>query len=285
MHWQRRPPPPGFRLPPDAHKGRRFPRTPGLFAALALLLVAGCAPFPESASYQPAHHGGASQSCNNVGAGSSYIVFGRRYHVLRSADGYNKRGIASWYGPNFRGKLTSSGQTYDMYAATAASKVLPLCTWVKVTNLENGRSTVVQINDRGPFVENRIIDLSYAAARNIGMVTDGTALVNVRTIAAPSRRPPKNLAKESRRAPTPILHHRARLYLQVGAFLKRRNASRLRAKLLLHHVGRIRIKTGFVHGRRFYQVQVGPYGTVAQIDRLGDRLARLGYRDTEVVIQ
>ncbi len=225
------------------------------------------------------------QSCSYDGAGSSYVVFGRRHYVLKSAAGYDKRGIASWYGPNFHGKLTSSGVIYDMYAATAASKVLPLCTWVKVTNLENGRHTVVQINDRGPFVANRIIDLSYAAAKDIGMIGQGTALVNVRTIAAPSRNPPKNLASASAHAPTPELHHHARLYLQLGAFLKAGNANRLRAKLLQHRIGKVRIETGRVHGKKFYRVQVGPYATVAQIDRLGDRLERLGYHNTEVVIE
>ncbi|MGH8224805.1 MAG: septal ring lytic transglycosylase RlpA family protein [Gammaproteobacteria bacterium] len=225
------------------------------------------------------------QSCNYDGAGSSYVVFGRRYHVLKSATGYDERGIASWYGPNFHGKLTSSGTIYDMYAATAASKVLPLCTWVKVTNLENGRHTVVQITDRGPFVANRIIDLSYAAAKNIDMIGKGTALVNVYAIAAPSHTPPKNLASADQHAPSPELHHRPRLYLQLGAFLKLENARRLRARLKSHRIGKVRIETGRVRGKKFYRVQVGPYATVAQIDRLGDRLARLGYHDTEVVIE
>jgi rare lipoprotein A len=265
-------------------------------AALALLslLVAGCAPFPHrrvARSAHPARPGGAhpiatsGKPCTANDAGNSYVVFGHRYHVLRDATNYNKRGIASWYGKKFHGKLTSSGVPYDMYAATAASKVLPLCTWVKVTNLENGRYTVVQINDRGPFVAKRIIDLSYTAAKAIGMIGHGTALVDVNAIARPSRRPPAELAQKSRRAPTPELHHAPRMYLQLGAFLDRANASRLRAKLLLQQAGAVRIEAKTVHGRRFYAVQIGPYATVDQIDRLSTRLDRLGYSDSEVVIE
>lgn len=270
-------------MPSNTAKLRRLACGLGLFAALGFLATA-CAPFPQGASHLSPHHG-AGQTCEYDGAGSSYVVFGRRYHVLKNAADYNERGIASWYGPKFHGKLTSSGQPYDMYAATAASKVLPLCTWVKVTNLENGRHTIVQINDRGPFVANRIIDLSYTAARDIGMIVNGTALVNVRTIAAPSHRPPRNLAEASRRAPTPVLHHRARLYLQLGAFLKPGNANRLRARLLRRRVAKVHVSPKWVHGRKFYRVLVGPYATVGQIDRLGDRMDRLGYHDTEVVIE
>lgn len=269
----------------------------GALAVLTLsILVSGCAPFPHGVRTAPAgsptRHGGthpvptSGKPCAaNSGAGSSYVVFGHRYRVLRNAKGYNKRGIASWYGPKFHGKLTASGQPYDMYAATAANKVLPLCTWVKVTNLENGRHTVVQVNDRGPFVASRIIDLSYAAAKDIGMRRKGTALVNIRVIASPSRRPPRHLARESKAAPTPVLHHRPRLYLQLGAFLHRGNAERLRAKLLLQEVGHVRIEIKRVHGKRFYRVQVGPYASVDQIDRLTARLGRLGYHDSEVVIE
>ncbi|MGH8274520.1 MAG: septal ring lytic transglycosylase RlpA family protein [Gammaproteobacteria bacterium] len=269
----------------------------GALAVLALgILVSGCAPFPHGGRATPAQsrtrHGGghsvptSGKPCAaNNGAGSSYVVFGRRYHVLRNADGYNKRGIASWYGPKFHGKLTSSGQPYDMYAATAANKVLPLCVWVKVTNLENGRHTVVQINDRGPFVASRIIDLSYAAAKDIGMMRKGTALVNIHVIASPSSRPPPQLTRESEEAPTPVLHHRPRLYLQLGAFLHRANAERLRAKLALQQIGHVRIEVRRVHGKQFYRVQVGPYTSVDQIDRLTTRLGRLGYSNTEVVIE
>ena len=112
-----------------------------------------------------------------------YDVFGQRYYVMASASGYVERGVASWYGPNFHGVNTSSGELYDMYGMTAAHKTLPLPCYARVTNLRNGRSVVVRINDRGPFVANRLIDLSYTAAAKLDMLREGTTLVEVRTLA------------------------------------------------------------------------------------------------------
>ena len=118
-----------------------------------------------------------------------YDVLGKRYHVLPTSAGYRARGVASWYGPDFHGLATSSGEQYDMNAMTAAHTTLPLPTWVEVTNLENGRSVVVKVNDRGPFVDDRLIDLSYAAATRLDMVRNGTARVEVRAVAAPYNQP------------------------------------------------------------------------------------------------
>src|SRR6516162_3760878 len=112
-----------------------------------------------------------------------YDVLGQRYHVLASADGYLERGVASWYGPTFHGGNTSNGESYDMYGITAAHKTLPLPCYARVTNLRNGRSVVVRINDRGPFVANRLIALSYTAAARLDMLREGTTLVEVRTLA------------------------------------------------------------------------------------------------------
>jgi rare lipoprotein A len=117
-----------------------------------------------------------------LGNPPSYEQFGRRYYVLASASGFVEQGVASWYGPGFHEKSTSSGEPYDMYAMTAAHKTLPLPTYVRVTNLSNGKSIVVRINDRGPFIANRIIDLSYTAAAKLDMLRDGTALVEVRAL-------------------------------------------------------------------------------------------------------
>ncbi len=118
-----------------------------------------------------------------------YDVFGKRYYVLSSSVGYRERGVASWYGPGFHNVRTSIGEPYDMYGMTAAHKTLPLPAYVRVTNLQNGRSVVVRVNDRGPFVGNRIIDLSYSAAVKLDMLRNGTAMVEVRTID-PSVPPP-----------------------------------------------------------------------------------------------
>ncbi|MEO8465185.1 MAG: septal ring lytic transglycosylase RlpA family protein [Gammaproteobacteria bacterium] len=133
-----------------------------------------------------------------------YNVLGKRYHVLPTSAGYRARGTASWYGPDFHGLATSSGERYDMNAMTAAHTTLPLPTWVEVTNLENGRSVVVKVNDRGPFVANRIIDLSYAAATQLDMVRNGTARVEVRAMAAPYAQPIIAAAPPVTPAPAPV---------------------------------------------------------------------------------
>jgi rare lipoprotein A len=112
-----------------------------------------------------------------------YDVFGQRYTVLATSEGFVERGVASWYGPTFHGKSTSSGEPYDMYAMTAAHRTLPLPCYARVTNLSNGRSVIVRINDRGPFASNRIIDLSYTAAAKLDMIRPGTAFVELRTIS------------------------------------------------------------------------------------------------------
>jgi rare lipoprotein A len=120
-----------------------------------------------------------------------YDVFGRRYYVLSSSSAYIERGVASWYGPGFHKVRTSTGELYDMYGMTAAHKTLPLPAYVRVINLQNGRSCVVRVNDRGPFVGNRIIDLSYTAAAKLDMLQNGTAMVEVRAIdpSSPTREP------------------------------------------------------------------------------------------------
>jgi rare lipoprotein A len=109
----------------------------------------------------------------------TYVIDGVTYHVMDTSDGYREEGLASWYGGYFHGRRTSSGDVYDMYLMTAAHKSLPLPTYVRVTHLENGRSVVLRVNDRGPFVEDRIIDLSYAAAAKLRMADSGTARVEV----------------------------------------------------------------------------------------------------------
>ncbi len=252
---------------------------------LLLPLLASCSALPRYSPSLATPQGAKSNSRKPNQAGLSYVVFGRRYHILSHATGYHKRGIASWYGPNFHGKLTSSGAPYNMYAMSAANKVLPLYTWVKVTNLKNGKSAVVQINDRGPFVDNRIIDLSYAAAKAIGMARAGTALVEIQALTPPSREPPVGLARRIRQAtPVPIRPH-PRLYVQLGAFAKRINAEQLQARLLLNQVGRIKISPMRDGKHRLYRVLIGPLGGVDAIDTLTARLKRMGYDKTAIIIR
>ncbi len=113
----------------------------------------------------------------------SYVVRGQRYFTMDSSDGYSARGLASWYGPNFHGRIASNGEVYDMYRMTAAHKTLPLPTFARVTHIDNGKSIVVKINDRGPFSGDRLIDLSFAAALELGMVNDGTAMVEIKALS------------------------------------------------------------------------------------------------------
>jgi len=165
---------------------------------------------------------------SRYGNPASYVVRGKRYHVMASSRGYVERGIASWYGKKFHGHRTSSGETFDMYAMTAAHKTLPLPSYVSVTNLKNGRRVVVRVNDRGPFHPNRIIDLSYAAARKLGIAGHGTALVEVRALEP--GRPAAQQATATPPAPRPA-GAQYRLFLQVGAFVSRHNAEQLQARL------------------------------------------------------
>ncbi len=157
---------------------------------LALLATAGCASLGPSDGPPAKAPPGAGvpdaqprpEPRSRYGNPPHYEVFGKRYYVMDESIGYTERGVASWYGKKFHGRRTSSGEPYDMYGMTAAHKSLPLPTYARVTNLRNGRSIVVRINDRGPFVDNRLIDLSYAAATRLDMVREGTTLVEVEAI-------------------------------------------------------------------------------------------------------
>ncbi len=208
---------------------------------------------------------------------ASYRVNGHTYHVLQNSYGYVERGIASWYGTKFHGRRTSSGERYDMYAMTAAHRVLPLPTYVQVTNLQNGRSVVVRVNDRGPFHDNRIIDLSYAAAAKLGILGTGTGLVEVRALdpGRPAPPPPRFASYAS----DPIM------YVQVGAFASRDNAERLRARLQGSIRQRIRIQTAYAGATPLFRVQVGPLANVDQADAVSLQLARMGIQEMQVVIE
>ena len=203
-----------------------------------------------------------------------YDMLGRRYFVLLSADGYVERGVASWYGPTFHGLNTSSGEPYDMYSMSAAHKTLPLPTYARVTNLRNGRSVVVRINDRGPFVANRIIDLSYTAAARLDMLREGTTLVEVRALTPGV---PDELTR-SAALPAPAL------YLQAGAFADEQNAQHLLARLQTAGLSGAFIASPLVGRSHLYRVRLGPIGSVAEFDQLSARLAALGVTDARLVL-
>ncbi len=197
---------------------------------------------------------------------ASYEVFGQRYHLLATAEGYNERGVASWYGPDFHARSTSSGEPYDMYAMTAAHKTLPIPAYARVTNLENGRSVVVRINDRGPFVKNRIIDLSYTAAHKLDMTRAGTAFVEVEVIT-PER--------PAGAAPVTAGAGHGRLYLQTGAFGVAQNARQLADRLRAAGLGDVDIVAPD-RSSALHRVRIGPIADVATFDMLAERVQGLG---------
>jgi len=196
-----------------------------------------------------------------------YDVLGKRYFVLGAATGYVERGVASWYGPTFHGVNTSSGERYDMYAMTAAHKTLPLPTYARVTNLRNGRSITVRINDRGPFVANRLIDLSYTAAAKLDMLRDGTTFVEVRALTPGE----PDVLTRSAETPPPTL------YVQVGAFADQGNAQRAVSRLQAAGVSTAFIAPPAADKPQLYKVRVGPIGDVAKFDELATKLATLGF--------
>jgi rare lipoprotein A len=206
-----------------------------------------------------------------------YDVFGKRYYVLSSSVGYWERGVASWYGPGFHTVRTSTGEPYDMYGMTAAHKTLPLPAYVRVTNLQNGRSIVVRVNDRGPFVGNRIIDLSYTAAAKLDMLRNGTALVEVRALD-PSTPPP--VATASAIAPAAG----AALFIQAGAFSDPVNAQRLADRLRGGSYGNVFVRDDQIAGRRMYRVRIGPVPDVAQFDRVVAALEKAGVNDAHLAL-
>ena len=226
---------------------------------------------------------------SRYGNPSSYVVFGKRYHVMPTSTGYVERGIASWYGTKFHGHRTSSGETYDMYAMTAAHKSLPLPTYARVTNLRNGRSVVVKINDRGPFHDNRVIDLSYAAAAKLGILSEGTGLVEVRSIQPgtaprPVEQGPRVIEARATTAPARQPAARPSLYLQVGAFVNRANAEQLTSKLRQVPLPDIHISPGVSDQRPLYRVRIGPLASVAEADRVAVKLGSYGIANPHVVI-
>lgn len=225
---------------------------------------------PEPTGEPPARYGNRSP----------YTVLGKNYHVMDSAEGYLARGIASWYGSKFHGRATSSLEPYDMYQFSAAHKSLPLPSWARVTNLENGKSVVVRVNDRGPFHDNRLIDLSYAAAVRIGIWPKGTGLVEVRAID-PTR---PEAAPAAPAAAAKAVSDPPRIYLQLGAFAERTNAERVERDLRAQRLGNVHIATVGVDGREIHRVRLGPLADIAAADAMSRRLERLGFGTPRVAI-
>jgi len=267
-------------------------RRSSFYSLLALILVlAGC----STSSRYSYHHDSApdrdidiskipdatpiNEPRSQYGNPDSYVVNGHRYYVMHEAEGYVERGIASWYGKKFHGYRTSSGEPYNMYAMTAAHTRLPLPSYVQVTNLKNQQTVVVRVNDRGPFHPNRIIDLSYAAAKKLGITARGTAMVEVRAIG-----PGNNLKVAKTTSNEHSLQHAEfNLYLQVGAFVSRSNAERLQQQLR-HRYTKLNINAGFNAENNVYRVRIGPLASVAEADRLAEALSRDGFATPHIVV-
>jgi len=209
---------------------------------------------------------------SKLGNPAFYDALGKRYFVMQSAAGYQERGVASWYGPGFHQASTSSGERYDMYSMTAAHKTLPLPTYVQVTNLSNGRSIVVRVNDRGPFKSGRIIDLSYAAATKLDMIRDGTAFVEVKAL----------LPGESVAPVVPAVT--GSMYVQAGAFGDATNAERLSAQLRSRGFTNVFVRDDVVNGRTLYRVRIGPIAKVEDFDTVVASLKSLGIDNAHLAL-
>jgi rare lipoprotein A len=308
-------------------------------AAASLLLLGACAHTPRRPAAPPANPASpitalprnppdVSQVPDAVpraeprsafGNPPFYYVSGRRYAVLPTSTGYVERGVASWYGTEFHGLRTSTGEPYDMFAMTAAHKTLPLPCYARVTNLSNGHSVVVRINDRGPFVANRIVDLSYSAAARLDMIRNGTAFVQLEVLtpastppnasmpvstltteaarvgvssvppisSAPAPPPPPETASTievpaaSSAAPGVAASAAGAFYIQVGAFSKAENADSAVHKLHAAGFEHAFTLTASAH-QPLLRVRIGPISSVQQFDAAIARLGALGFRDARL---
>lgn len=289
-------------------------RHPLVWSLVLILLLAGCAGkqpkdgpprggsvIPRGLPDDPVPR---DDPKSRYGNGPIYEVLGSRYKVMDSSYGYQERGVASWYGKKFHGRPTSSREPYDMYAMTAAHKSLPLPTYVRVKNLRNNKSAIVRVNDRGPFVANRIIDLSYSAARKLDMIKEGTGLVEVtaisfdkpppqQTVAATPAKPPtqrpaaRTPVKQDAKAPEPAAPESriSTVYVQVGAFGDAENARRRFAVLRSGGVGNAFVLEDNSRSPAIYRIRIGPIADVDQYDMLVVKLQDLGISQTHLVTE
>lgn len=224
-----------------------------------------------------------AEPASRYGNGPIYEVYGQPYKVLASSHGYKERGVASWYGRKFHGRMTSSQEPYDMHQLTAAHKSLPLPTYVKVRNLKNNKTVIVRVNDRGPFVDNRIIDLSYAAARRLDMVNDGTSLVEVTAISFDDPAEPATATASP--GELPAADTASKVYVQVGAFGERDNAERRYRMLNGQGIGNAFVHRDEASDPELYRVRIGPIDDVDQYDAVVAQLQRLGISDSHIVTE
>ena len=282
----------------------RHGRSPGFLQAavglgllLALMGVQGCGTSPDVADGAPStvprdlstipdavpRH----EPRSPYGNPPKYEVFGQQYRTLVSSEGFEERGLASWYGTKFHGRRTSSGEPYDMYAMTAAHKHLPLPSYVEVTNLENGQRAIVRVNDRGPFVAGRVIDLSYAAAHRLGVAEKGVAPVHVRVVGPESGEPATRRLAAAGPMIAPDLAGGSEVdtqFIQVGAFSNRSAAETLQGTLLDLGLEAVLITPVTISsGAVLHRVRIGPLDDPDAVHRVSERLHQAALMDFRVV--
>lgn len=279
----------------------RAERHPFVWSLVLILLLAGCGGQPPKDG--PPRTGSViphdlppdpvprHEPRSRYGNGPVYSVNGHSYRVMKTSYGYQETGVASWYGKKFHGRMTSNQEPYDMYAMTAAHKSLPLPTFVRVKNLRNNKSIIVRVNDRGPFVHNRIIDLSYSAARKLDMIKTGTSLVEITAISfdeAPRKRTvvsapvAKEPKKQEVKAPA---RSESTVYVQVGAFGDAENARRRFALLRSGGIGNAFVLEDNSTSPALYRIRIGPIADVLQYDTLVVQLQNLGISETHLVTE
>ena len=225
-----------------------------------VVLVSACAPKKTPSTKSPEPRLKAYQK--------PYTVLGKRYEPLQTHAGFVQTGIASWYGPDFHGKKTSNGETYDMHAMTAAHKTLPLGVYVRVQNRDNGHETVVRVNDRGPFVKGRIIDLSYSAARKLGVDLAGTASVRIEALGYRGSGIEHYKALEN--------YDAGNYTVQIGSFKEYGNAERLSGEMK-KTIGFSEIHTTIINGETFHRVYAGKYSSLKAADDAEREFSEHGY--------
>ncbi|MGJ8522137.1 Endolytic peptidoglycan transglycosylase RlpA [Carnimonas sp. R-84981] len=285
--------------------GSRSTLVAALGASLAVVVLAGCAGGgggPNAGRYAndtdayPSEKRDLSEVKDAVprveprskgGNGPTYEVSGQTYRVMDNASGYNEVGLASFYGTKFDGYATSNGERYDMYGMSAAHKTLPLPTYVRVTNLANGRHVIVRVNDRGPFHSDRILDLSYAAAYKLGYLNQGTARVRVEAIdprqwnaddeaSEPAEAVSSGASAGPQQVPTA---GSGNTYLQVAAVGNASSAEQLRQTL----ADKLGVNGRVVPFNGIYRVQAGPWDSPADVEDARRQLEALGYSHPLVV--
>lgn len=282
---------------PFLHSRNSFKWLP-LFVGVLLLNACGTLPHSrygfaqDSAPNKKVDHTQIADAVPKVeprskfGNPKTYIVKGKRYTVRTTARGFVQTGRASWYGTKFHGHRTSSGEPYNMYAMTAAHKTLPIPSYVEVRNLDNQRKIIVRVNDRGPFAPGRIIDLSYVAAKKLGITAKGTGRVEIRAIdpSAPTQ------SQQATTSPVPrptnaSASNGGQLYLQVGAFTNHDNASQLLDRLVDATQQNVLINRESAGNYSVYRVRIGPLQSEAAALKLRSQLSPLGIDSPHIVVE